>query len=736
MPKRQLLNRGSIRSHELTHAMNQFSTASPEISEEPVVFIIGENIQAHKAYYGEKTGSLTKIARGVFVRTDITPLLRKNAILEAGPRIAAHLYPSAVLCGPSGYRLAVVNGVLSIATNRTIGRIDIGGVFEINAHSSNDVTGARGQRENVFIQDALGRHQAKRFTPEYMLLASFRKATARARAIPNLSPGDLVELVNALLRSTGEADVSIACAQIERRVENLSELSDLKVSFDDLREYLKGFAVKSLERRKVQELSVLWHDRPVGTLTNDGAIWEFGYAPAIGLKLSLSEDPSVKTLEVPNFMGSILPENSRSNADALEDRMDLFIGATRFISNITVRPVNDEQRHKYVPDILGANLGEFSTDLHEFKGRVAPKMHEIISDPQLLNSARSNPGMPRISGMQVKLPCNLDASGNLDLAIDRSFSHMVKVVGGGTEYSSMCSMEWFSLTVAKQIGLSVEDFVIADIGMSSPALIVERFDIRKDFNDKRLILAEDFWSILGLRKNELKYNGDLIDVAEVIMKHSTNKNADALQLLAQSMISWVMFNGDMHLKNLLMIKETRDIRNGFESIRLSPAYDMMCTQVFPNDPKSAAIAIAGNRNHTLHGFITLGKALGIDPEHVVTMAMFISTNVANTGHTVSKLLPRVIAQHSKSVADIKLATRLFDSRCMGLIKEVEMFTSKKSTAISSKRVKVDETEVYAHVVAEKRRSQSPMDLTGEDECESFDGSGVAEATETTRRTKP
>lgn len=730
------ISHNRVSPHESTRSMNQLSNNPSAAVDEPVIFISGVNIHSHVANYRTKTGSLTKLARGVFVRNDITPLARKQAILEAGPRIAAYLYPSTVLSGPSAFHSRVVNGVLSIGTNRTAGEVDIGGVFQIEAHLSKDSFGAVGQVENVFIQDGLGSYQAKRFTPEYTLLMAFRKATARARPIKTLSPGDLVELVNSMIRVTGEADAGIACAQIEQRVLALSGRSDLKVSEDDLKSYLRGFAVKPLERRKVQELSVMWHDWQVGTLTNDGAIWEFGYAPAVGLKLSLSENPSVKTLEVPNFMGSILPENSRSDVDALEDRMDLFLGATRFVSNISVHPVTDVVQHKHVADVLGTSIKKFSTDIHEFVGRVAPTMREIISDPHLLNSARSNPGMPRISGMQVKLPCNLDSNGNLDLAIDRSFSHMVKVVGGGSEYSSMCSMEWYSLTVAKQIGLEVEDFVIADLGMSSPALIVERFDIRKDYNDKRLILAEDFWSILGLRKNVLKYNGDLIDVAEIIMKHSTNKQADAMQLLAQSMISWVMFNGDMHLKNLLMIKETKDIRQGFESIRLSPAYDMMCTQVFPNDPKSAAIAIAGNRNHTLHGFITLGKALGIDAENVVAIASYVATNVANTGNTVAKLLPRVIAQHKKSVDDIKLATRLFDSRCIDLINEVEIFRTKKPKALSTKREAVDLSEVQAHVVAEKRRSQSPMNLENDEVCESFDGSGVADAIEAKRKPKP
>jgi len=711
---------------------------SSTASSDPAILFAGVNIALHKAYYGERTGSLVKIVRGVYVRKDITPVERKAALLEHATRIAAYIFPKAILSGPSAFRSGPVNGVLHIAQSNKLAPLDVDKLFKIAPHVNADTDGGRGEIENVVVEDSLGPLRLRRFTPEYLLLAAFKPPTAKPRDMAALSPADLVEMVNGMLKATGASDLSVACAHVLNRLQTLAGIVEIKVPLDQVKEYLLSFGVKAAERRMHQALNVYWHDRAVGTLRNDGRLWEFEYAPSIGLKLSLSEPPGVKTLEVPNFMGSILPENSNTDSGSMEDRLELFAGGTRFISNISVHAAEDAAKIKYVPDVLSAKISNFSTEHLEFKGHVTTQMRDILHDPHLLNEARMSPGMPRISGMQVKIPSNLDKAGNLNMAIDRSFSHIVKIVGGGTEYSSMCSMEWFSLTVAKQIGLSVEDFAIADIGISSPALIVERFDIRKDFNDKRHILAEDFWSILGLRKNDLKYHGDLIDVAEVIMKQSTNREADGIQLLAQSMMSWVMFNGDMHLKNLLMIKESSDLRTGFDNIRLSPAYDMMCTQVFPNDPKSSAIAIAGNRHHTLHGFIQLGRALGIGPDHVVSMAKFVSANVAKTGHLVSQQLPRVIAQHAKSVSDIKLATRLFDVRCMDLINEVEIFSNgnRKSRAEIAPRIPDDQVDAEEHREAEVRRSERSMGIEGEFANETFDGSGVDTAAISKKRPHP
>lgn len=689
----------------------------------------GELIKVHGVQM-EDGVEVSNVLPGVYLRSDATPVQRKQAILASAARIGTYIFKSAVLYGDSAVLLGQNKDVLSLASFYDLLRspMVIGGVLTVKAHRNPDVIGLT-VVENALAADPLGEFKVKRFTEDYTFLCGFRKRVDNSTLIPPVSPEIQLRIAMSLLGLKKGGDAAKRNPDLEQRL--LTTAGAIKMTTDKkmIPKYLHSLEAQTAEVAKVHELRVFWHDRDVGTLSSDGSSWEFDYLPAVGLKLSLSESTTEATQEVPNFMGAILPENSRSDTESLEDRMELFTGASRFISNISVHPVKDLESVQYVPDVLNARLTEFKADGNEFKGSVAPGMRQTLLDPAMLNSVRHNPAMPRISGMQVKLPCNLDKNGTLDLSVGKSFSHMVKLIGGANEYSSMCSMEWYGLSIAKEVGIMVEDFVIADIGLSTPALIVERFDVRVDYNDKRFILAEDLWSILGLRKNELKYSGDLMDVAKMVMAHSTDKTADATQLIAQSMVSWLIHNSDMHLKNLLMIKETTDPSKGFSSIRLSPAYDMMCTQVFPNDPVSAGIAIGGNRHHSLYGFVKLGEVLGFSSDQVVAMARYVSAKVAMAGATLAENLPPVIARHAKSASDIKISSGLIDERCGKMLDECDAFKLDPVAASVSPASQAPESaEVGSHLEAERRRSSAPMEFTdaaGAGEC--FDASDVAPA---------
>lgn len=703
-------------------------------SNQPVLQISGLNVTGSTARRRYALGELDRIGNGVYLRKDASPKERKQAVLTNAVRISMLLFPSGVLYGNTAHHLGHDSGAIHLG-GAAADAVNIEGVLTIRVHQNNDGIALKGQVQNATVVDDFGDLSIKRFSDEYILLSAFRKRADNSEFIPKVSPNVQLAVAHRLLGITAEEPFATTPQSLEEKLSNM-ETAFNKDTKQAIR-YLKGFESNAVQVPKVHHLKVFWHDRPVGSLSSDGNTWEFNYEHGHNLKLSLSEAPGENDHRVPNFMGAILPENSATESETLEERMELYTGACRFISNISVHPVKELGTVRYVPDILNARLSKFMGPESEFKGTVSPQMRETLLSPRMLNNARRNPEMPRISGMQMKLPCNLDRSGSLDLSVNKSFSHMVKLIGDGNEYSSMCSMEWFGLSVVKGVGLSVEDFAIADIGIGAPALVVERFDVREDYNDQNFILAEDLWSILGCRSNKLKYNGDLIHVARAVMDHSTEKSLDATQLLAQSMVSWLILNGDMHLKNLLMIKKTVDPRQGFTSVRLSPAYDMMCTQVFPNDAASAAITIDGNRQHTLHGFIKLGEVMGFSSDQVIQMASYISLRVANIAAELAHNLPPVIASHAKSASDINIATKLIDVRCGAMLDEISSYKAapEKVRKVRASAVP-DLNEVDAHLDAERRRSTTPYGMNGDGDDECFDASDVAPATHRARRSAP
>ncbi len=667
---------------------------------------------------------------GLFFHPDASDAQRRVSILRNAVRIGQHLFEDPVLYGDSAYYLRQAGGELTLAvgTTRFDAPLVVGDVLTIKAHRNQDVNliypwGP----DSSLVRDEIGDLRVKHFGDRYLLLSAFRKRVENSRLISPVSPEVRVGVAQRLLLTSGanhaDFDHSSVVDSLAEAARHIHFITDIAMATKELQQQEKPAATSSIGN----EIRVLWHDRQVGMLSGSGANWIFEYTAGLPLKLSLSEKPSDEPGKIPSFLGGLLPENSGSDQETLEERMELFTQADRYTSNISVQQRNDPQA-RLIQDVLEGRLADYMDPTGGFEGKASDDLRKTLLNPEVLNSTRHDRSMPRISGMQVKLACRLDRNGEIDLSKGKAFTHIVKLIGGATEYSSMCSMEWYGLSIAKEVGLQVEDFAIANIGLSTPSLIVERFDIRTDQNDRRYIMAEEMWSVLGARRNKLKYEGDLLDVAKSIMKHSTDVSSDGAQLMGQAMVSWLISNSDMHLKNLLLLKQTSDPSKGFTSVRLSPTYDMMCTQVFPNDARSAAMSIGGNRHHNLHAFVTLGEVLGYPADQVVAMARYVATKVATAGVNLAKNLPNAILAHEKSVADIHLASSLIDRRCGSLLDECDAYMLNPRAILDQTEAPDDAGDaVDEHVQAEMRRSTAPIGVEEPGLDGEFDAGDVSPA---------
>jgi serine/threonine-protein kinase HipA len=673
--------------------------------DEPL-YLTDLNIDSSRAYYGVRKGHIERVVKDVFISTSLGPDERRDVLRRNAARIATRAFSNAILAGSSAFHRGAVEGHVLLATPWGGKPVDVGGAFTIYFTRSQVDVGMNREVKHVSIEDDFGPYTVKRMADDMLIIKNFQRQKGRPEAT-YLNVTDLAEVVERSMRTLGGRE------QLMHRLKGLVGHHGLAVYEDSIKSFVERVGSYTQASRPLKSFKVYWHKNQVATLSHDGHIWSFDYEPSVKLQLSVRE--RVGKRSPPSFLGSILPEMGPQAEGTMEERLDNFRNGSRYISNITVHPAGAAGAQDIIVDTLDGELAKFKTNKLEFAGRIDRRFLSTAEDDVLLGQLQDNPSMPRISGMQVKLAAHLDARGELSAAIGKSFTHILKVPAGQPQYSTLGSMEWYSLTIAKMCGMNIEEFALVDLGERGPGVLVERFDVRRDLNDTRMILTEDFWSVAGMTDNNQKYKGELMDVADAVAKHSTDAATDGRHLLAQAIFSWLTWNGDMHLKNLLLVKETRDPRAGFESVRLSPGYDILCTQVYPGDAKTSAIGLCGNRNHTLAGFRALGKKFGIMTSEVDAMVDFLSASIPMWARKVASNLPDCIKSHEPSMAHIERAKALFDVRCMMMIAELEGSKRKRSTksaddeaaeavhSFSAEQM----TGVAEHVEAERRRSWVP-----------------------------
>lgn len=625
------------------------------------LYLIDFNIDAKRAYYGARTGQLEKITRSAYVNRSLSPVDRQGVIERNAARIATRAFEGSILAGASAYHRRPVNGTLLLARPWGGPPVDLGGVVTVYFTRSLVDIGLNREVEHVSIEDDFGLFSVKRLADEMLIIKNFQEQRGRPSST-YLTAADLLVIAERSMRVLGDRE------HLAGRLESLARHHGLQAYQKPISAFLNSVWIQSATPKPLTELKVYWHKSPMATLSHDGHIWSLDYDRGVGAHLSLVERHGARS--VPSFLASILPETGPRAKGSINEQMDRFKDAHRYTSNISVHNLSAPAL-PLIQDILDGELANMKTQKLEFTGRLDSSLSKATNDEEFLVSLQRNPHLPRISGMQVKLPAHLDSNGELSLAIDKPFTHIMKVPAGPNSYSTLGSMEWYSLTVAKMCGLNVEEFALVELEHRGPALLVERFDIQRDFNDSRYILAEDFWSIAGMHDPKQKYSGELIDVADAIIKYSTDSSSDGRHLLAQSIFSWLTFNSDMHLKNLLLLKEAASLKEGFSKVRLSPIYDVVCTQVYPNDAKGAAIALCGSLSHTLSGFRALGNKFGISTSEVDAMAEFLASAIPLWARRVSENLPAAIKNHCTSLEHIELAKALFDTRCMLMVSELD-----------------------------------------------------------------
>lgn len=153
-------------------------------------------------------------------------------------------------------------------------------------------------------------------------------------------------------------------------------------------------------------------------------------------------------------------------------------------------------------------------------------------------------------------------------------------------YPQMPEIEVLSMLMAKSCGMATVPFLLIPLKGGELAYLTRRID-RNAKGDK--FAMEDACQF-NERMTEHKYRGSYEQIAKGIIAYSKNPLKDVVHFYEQVIVSFLIGNNDMHLKNFSLIAKEPN------AYQLTPAYDMIAAQlVLPDDLDDLALNINGKK---------------------------------------------------------------------------------------------------------------------------------------------
>jgi serine/threonine-protein kinase HipA len=555
--------------------------------------LVGETIGAKRAHFLAQTGELIQLVRGVYVNHDANA---EAAILGHAVRIAHYLYPNAYLSSASAVLLAPTpDGRLFISGKRNQRtRLRTLEIVQNQAPLHPSTAGA-------VIGDDLGELRVDVSSPRQRFLEAFRLRSEHASAV---TAAMRTQMAARLVEEHGSPQAAADAVWVLARQNGWYREGEGAERFL----LIQPGMTKATINKAALNLIVAWHGDPLGRLTHDGFEWRWEPQKRSGPVLIRETLPG----KLPAFIESLLPEGWLAKVLHERDERDALRRGRRYMSNIAI--VESREELAALPaDILTTPLATFS-DAGRFTGRYDGPVRGDIEEFFEQNLARifARAETPRLSGVQIKAPMSLGADGALVPAIDQPFTHIFKPAGTAG-FEALPIVEWLCLEFGHAAGFEVPAAALIEMpdGMP-PALIVERFDIRRGLDDPRRLALEDFCSILDLPATA-KYDGTIERVAKGLRPLSSEPDADLEILFRRAVFAWLIADGDMHLKNLALLKTAETGAKTFMSVRFAPLYDAVTTRVFPGlAGDHMALKLNGKDDRlNLQDFLALARTIGL-----------------------------------------------------------------------------------------------------------------------------
>ncbi len=231
-----------------------------------------------------------------------------------------------------------------------------------------------------------------------------------------------------------------------------------------------------------------------------------------------------------------------------------------------------------------------------------------------------------------------------------------------------------------------------------PGYIIELFSLpeKTEVNTQRYCPI-DFCTLMGLESNE-RFKGSMETASQCLRQFSTNFESDKKRFMERFLCSWMIGDGDLHLKNLSMLVEHN---SSFVNCELSPAYDILSLAGLSGYYANTILPVNGTQEPTVDDFAFVGEHyLDIPPDDTKMMAKRMAQKCLKSigqfrgtqdlsAPSVFSSLPRAIKQHnSTNTALIQMCAGIELSLSFkGLLPE-------KLSSTIQERVKTEQPSVY------------------------------------------
>jgi serine/threonine-protein kinase HipA len=524
--------------------------------------LVGETIDKTRSHYLAETGKLVQLMRGIYVDAadDIDQTVLAHAV-----RIGRYLYPNAYLSAASAVLLGPTRDGRLYLSGPRVQRTRIR-MLEIVQNKAP----AQPSLASAAVADSLGEFSVNVSSIRQRFLEAFRLRSEHAASI---DAATREAIAARLVEEYGGGKAASDAVWALARENNWYREGEGAEKF-----LLRGPSTPLARNEAAFVLTVAWHGLPIGTLAHDGFEWRWSPIDA-----GAPMPPVIRQTmpgRLPPFVVSLLPEGWLESVLHDRDERSMLRSGRRYMSNITI--AENKQELATLPlDVLTTRLAEHMT-AGVFTGTYAGPGRSTIEQDFESNLAAiyARADTPRLSGVQIKAPMTLDPDGRLSPSTGTPFTHILKPAGT-SGFDALPLVEWIGLALAREAGFAVSATALITMpdGMP-PALLVERFDIRAGADDHRLLAMEDLCSVLDLSP-EAKYDGTIERVARALRGMSTAPDDDLLILMKRVVFAWLIADGDMHLKNMAVLKVAEPGNPAFRSVRLAPVYDTLTTRVFP-----------------------------------------------------------------------------------------------------------------------------------------------------------
>lgn len=154
------------------------------------------------------------------------------------------------------------------------------------------------------------------------------------------------------------------------------------------------------------------------------------------------------------------------------------------------------------------------------------------------------------------------------------------------QFPQMPEIESLSMLMARACGITTVPFILIPLKDGELAYLTRRIDRDGKGNKYAMEDACQFTENL----TEHKYRGSYEKIAKAILKFNGKKLIDVVHFYEQVILSYLIGNNDMHLKNFSLLAKQPGI------YKLAPAYDLLSVQLLmPEDDEELALTLNGKK---------------------------------------------------------------------------------------------------------------------------------------------